>query len=97
MSFKTSEALWNQKQNRNAKAEGQGTQTEVRCKQIRFGIGFAWSHSLVDRGLGKGKNPFTLNLSKIVLMRNLHELKCEPNSATIYVRGHVRGRKEAIS
>lgn len=26
-------------------------------------------------------------------MRNLCKLKCEPNSATIHVRGHVRGRK----
>lgn len=97
MSFKTSEALWNQKQNRNTKAEGRSTQTQVRCKQIRFGIGFAWSHSQVYKDLGKGKNPFTPNLIKIVLMRNLHELKREANRAMIYVRGHVRERKVVIS
>lgn len=93
MSFKTSEALWNQKQNKTTKARGQGTQIQVRCQQIRFGIGFAWSYRLVDRGLGKGKNSFTLSLSKIVLMKNLHELKCEPNSAMIYVRDPITGRK----
>lgn len=91
MSFKTSEALWNQKQNKTTKARGQGTQIQVRCQQIRFGIGFAWSHSLVDRGLGKAKNSFTLSLSKIVLMRNLYELKCKPKSAMKYVkRSHQR-------
>lgn len=39
MSFKTSEALWNQKQNWNTKAEGQGTQTsEVQANKVWYRI-----------------------------------------------------------
>lgn len=64
---------------------------------MRFGIRFAWSHSQFYKVLGKGKNPFSPKLRKIVLMRNLCELKCEPNRGTIDVRGHVRGRKVAMS